>query len=221
MDVGQLDRVLDRLDLVGETADLVVGDVGHLFEDELLDLRSHQLLVDEAGLRVHPDMVADADELSLEWGGDLDDPFFVGAAEDDDAVLVEDLLDGDDLARRGEVANVDDVVGLVEQHLLADLERLDLQVGLDVDPHLAPRGVHIGGAVRVDLQDGSERIRRRRQLLDLFSQHGELLARLFEDRAQLLVLRGGLRKLVLRFEEALLENAHTARCVLEASAKDR
>ena len=38
VEVRQLDRVLDLLDLVVEAADVVVGDVGDLFEDELLDL---------------------------------------------------------------------------------------------------------------------------------------------------------------------------------------
>lgn len=40
MQVGQLDRVLDHLDLIAQTADRLVGDVGNLFEDELLDLRT-------------------------------------------------------------------------------------------------------------------------------------------------------------------------------------
>src|SRR2546422_8101373 len=36
--VGQLDRVLDRLDLIGEPADVVVADVRHLFQGEILHL---------------------------------------------------------------------------------------------------------------------------------------------------------------------------------------
>ena len=36
--VRELDRVLDLIDLVVEPADIGVGDIGHLFEDELLDL---------------------------------------------------------------------------------------------------------------------------------------------------------------------------------------
>ena len=50
--VGQLDRVADLLDLAAEPADGLVGDVGHLFEDELLDLRLRDLLVDVAGARL-------------------------------------------------------------------------------------------------------------------------------------------------------------------------
>ena len=46
--VRQLDRVLDRLDLVVEATDVGVGDVGHLFEHELLDLGPREPL-DDAG----------------------------------------------------------------------------------------------------------------------------------------------------------------------------
>ena len=34
----ELDRVDDRLDLLGETPDVLVGDVGYLLEHEVLDL---------------------------------------------------------------------------------------------------------------------------------------------------------------------------------------
>ena len=45
----QLDGVGDLLDLVVEAANVLVGDVGDLFEDELLDLRPGQLLEQQAG----------------------------------------------------------------------------------------------------------------------------------------------------------------------------
>ena len=44
----QLDRVGDLLDLAVEAADVVVGDVGHLLEHELLDLGPGQLLEQQA-----------------------------------------------------------------------------------------------------------------------------------------------------------------------------
>jgi hypothetical protein len=47
--VGELDRVADLLDLPGEAADVGVGDVRDLFEDELLDLGLGNALVDVAG----------------------------------------------------------------------------------------------------------------------------------------------------------------------------
>ena len=43
----------------------------------------------------------------------------VGATQDDETVIVQDLTDPDDLAGGVEAANVDDVVRLVEQYLLS------------------------------------------------------------------------------------------------------
>ena len=48
----QLDRVGDLLDLAVEAADVAVGDVGHLFEQEILDLGPGQLLEQHVGARV-------------------------------------------------------------------------------------------------------------------------------------------------------------------------
>ena len=49
----QLDGVGDGLDLVVEAADVGVGDVGHLLEDQLLHLRPGQLLEQQPGPGVH------------------------------------------------------------------------------------------------------------------------------------------------------------------------
>ena len=51
VEVRQLDRVLDLLDLVVEAADVVVGDVGDLFEHELLDLGPREPLDEQARAR--------------------------------------------------------------------------------------------------------------------------------------------------------------------------
>ena len=61
VEVRQLDRVADLLDLAAEAADLLVGDVGDLFEDELLDLGLRDLLVDVAGARLEQQGVAGAE----------------------------------------------------------------------------------------------------------------------------------------------------------------
>ena len=95
----QLDRVGDRLDLSVEAADVLVGDVGHLFEDELLDLGARQLLEQQAGAGVHqqvsPAAELDADQVV----GQLDHPLLVGPADDQRALAVlEQLLERDDLA---------------------------------------------------------------------------------------------------------------------------
>ena len=44
MQVGQLHRVGDRFDLLVESPDVRVGDVGNLFQDELFDLGAGKLL---------------------------------------------------------------------------------------------------------------------------------------------------------------------------------
>ena len=58
--VRQLDRVVDLLDLVVEATDVGVGDVGHLFEDELLDLGARDALDEQAGASVHEQVLAGA-----------------------------------------------------------------------------------------------------------------------------------------------------------------
>jgi hypothetical protein len=52
VEVGQLDRVADLVDLVLEAADALVGDVRDLLEDELLDLGLRDPLVGVAGAPV-------------------------------------------------------------------------------------------------------------------------------------------------------------------------
>src|ERR1035437_811433 len=50
--IGQLDRVGDRLDLGVQAADVGVRDVGHLLEDEFLGLLAHQALGEEIRTKV-------------------------------------------------------------------------------------------------------------------------------------------------------------------------
>ena len=55
---GQLDGVGDLLDLVVEAADVLIGDVGHLLEDELFDLGAGQALEQQTGAGIHQQRVA-------------------------------------------------------------------------------------------------------------------------------------------------------------------
>ena len=57
----QLDGIGDRLDLGVEPADVGIGDVRDLFEEQILDLRAGQLLEQHPGARVEPDGVAGAE----------------------------------------------------------------------------------------------------------------------------------------------------------------
>ena len=58
MQVGQLHRVGDRLDLGIKASDVVVGDVGNLFEDELLDLLAVEPLDQQSGPKIEQECIA-------------------------------------------------------------------------------------------------------------------------------------------------------------------
>ena len=110
MEVRQFDRVGDGLDLRVETADVGVGDVGHLFEDEVLALELGELLDEEPGAKIHEQRVAGA-QLGIEHlFGELGHALFIGPGEHDAAVLVlELLLEGDHLAGELPVPDEDHV----------------------------------------------------------------------------------------------------------------
>ena len=88
------------------------------------------------------------------------------------------------------------------------------------DPHLAAGGEDVDGAVVVRREERAVRRRRHRELLDLFAQRADVLARLAQRRRELLVLGDGLGELALGLEQALLERADALGGVLEAAAED-
>ena len=94
----ELEGVGVLLDLVVEAADVLIGDVGHLLEDELFDLRAGQALEQQTGAGIHQQRVARPQLLADERRRQLDHPLLVGAAHDHRPMLVEQLLEGDDLA---------------------------------------------------------------------------------------------------------------------------
>ena len=124
VEVRELDRVLDRVDLVVEAADVVVGDVGDLLEHELLDLGPRDALDQQAGAAVHQEVVAGAQLLAEQRRRELAHPLLVGPADDQGAVLaLEELLEDDDLAGHVGGAGEHDVERLVERDLLAARDR--------------------------------------------------------------------------------------------------
>ena len=219
MDVGQLHRVPDRLDLVLQSPHVGVGDVGNLLEHQLLDLGADQLLEGQTVAGVDPDVVAGPEVHTLERPRQLDDPFLVGLGRHQQAVVRHHLLDRDHLAQAVELPGLDDVHRVVDEHLLAPLELLYLDGGLGVDPHLPPATHHVHGAVAVHTQYGGERIGRRGELLHLLAQHGQLLPGFSQDGAEFLVLLGGLHQPALGLGQPGLQHPHPPRRVLEASAQ--
>ena len=122
--VGQLDRVADLLDLADQAADRRVVDVGDLLEDQLLDLGLGHPLVDVAGAGVEQQRVAGAQRVVAQRRGEADDALLVGVGDDQGALAVgEHLLEHHDLADLLEVEGGDDVERLVEHDLLATPQR--------------------------------------------------------------------------------------------------
>ena len=220
VEVRQLDRVLDRVDLVVEAADVVVGDVGDLLEDELLDLGSRDALDQQAGAAVHEEVVAGAQLLAEQRRPELAHALLVGPADDQRAVLaLEELLEDDDLARHLGAAGEHHVERLVERDLLAAHDRVDVDLGVHRDAHLAAGGEDVDGAVVVGAEEGAVGRRRHRELLDLFAERGDVLARFTEGGGEALVLGDGLLELALGLEDLLLERADALGGVLEPAAQ--
>ncbi len=109
---------------------------------------------------------------------------------------------------------------LVEHDLLAALELVDIELGMQCDAHLPAGGEHVHGAVAVGGEERPVRRRWHRELLDLFAQRTDVLARLAKRGGELLVLGDGLGQLALRLEQALLEGANALGSVLQATAQD-
>ena len=129
--------------------------------------------------------------------------------------VFEDVLDRHDLARHLVAAGEHDVQRLVEDDLLAALERVEVDLGAERHPHLAAARQHVDRAVVVAADHHAVRRRRLGELVDLFAQRGDVLARLTQRVRQLLVLRHRLGELALRLEQPLLERADALRCVLQ------
>ena len=113
-----------------------------------------------------------------------------------------------------------DVERLVEHDLLAAPQLVDLELGVHRDAHLAAGGEDVDGAVVVGAEERAVRRRRHRELLDLFAQRGDVLARLTQGGGELLVLGDGLGELALGLEQSLLEGADALGRVLEPAPQD-
>ena len=146
----QLHRVADLLDLRGQAADVAVVDVGHLLEDELLDLALRDPLVGVRRARLDQQRVAGAQRRVEQRVGEVDDPLLVGVRDDQRPVAaLEDLLEHDDLAGPLEAERVHDVERVVEQDLLAAPQLVDLDARRDRHPQLAAAGEDVDRAVLV------------------------------------------------------------------------
>ena len=210
----QLDGVGDLLDLLVEAADVLVGDVRHLLEEEILDLRTGQLLEQQVGAVVEAHRVAGAQVDAADGVGELADALLVGAPDDQGAhAVLEHFLDRDDLAGDLRGAGEDDVEALVEDDLRADLQLEVIDLRVQGDLHLAAARLDVDGAVLVLADDDAVRRRRLGQLVDLLAQRGDVVARLTQRVGELLVAGDRLGQLALGLEQPLFERAHPLGCL--------
>src|SRR5712664_2818790 len=86
VEVGQLHGVLDGLDLVDEAADVVVADVGHFLELEILDLALGKLLEQVAALAVQEQVIAGRQLRRPQRAGDDGPALGVGFERDERAL---------------------------------------------------------------------------------------------------------------------------------------
>ncbi len=221
MEVGKLDRVADLLDLVVEPADVPVGDVGDLLEDQLVHLGARESLEHESGARVEQEMITRSQRSVRDFVGELGHPFLVGATHDDGAPLAgQELLERDHLARQLEAPSQDDVQRLVEHELLAAIELPELDLRVDGDAHLATGGEDVGRAVVVRGEERSVGRGRHREFLDLLPECRDVFACLAQGGRQLLVVGERLRELPFRLEQPLLQGAHALGGVLQTAAQE-
>ena len=215
----QLDGVTDRVDLPLETSDVLVANVGDLLEDELLDLFLGEELDRDVGPRVEQDVVADADRGVEERARQVRDILLVTAADDDQAIVAQFVLDLHDLARAVGVEHLDHVEGLVQDDLDAGAEGTFVEVGRGHHAHLAARGEHVEGAVVVRGEVDAEGGRRLRELLDLLGEGLDLVPFGPQGVGELLVLAHRLAELLAGLDELLLEERDLPRCVREPPTK--
>src|SRR5881397_1555197 len=219
VEVGQLDGVFDGLDLVGEAADVVVADVRHFLEGEVLDIALRELLEEVARLRVHQEVVAGLESLRAERVGDDSDLLLVRAERDDGALGIELLLEDDDLTLDLVAGRLDDVEPLVQDQLLPGLERLGLDRWVEVHLDLPTLREDVDGPVLVGGEVDAVRRGRRAELVHLFLERGDLLAGFIEGVHELLVLVERLHELAVRFPQLVLEDHEVLGRVLELLAE--
>ena len=201
---GQFDGVADLFDLSGQAADIAVGDIGHLFENKVLDLGLGDPLEGVAGLAVDQQRVAGAQLAGAlivvesfshlrrhilerhQRLGQPDDALLVGVADHQCATPVgQQLTKGADLADRLEGAGLDHGQRLVEPDRLALFEGLDVDIGRAGQSHLAAGGEYVEGVILMGAEQHAVPAGRLTQPVDLLTQREQLLAGVFEGVHQL------------------------------------
>ncbi len=134
--------------------------------------------------------------------------------------VLQDLLEGDDVAGALELHGLDHVERFVEHDLLAAPEVFRVDAGAHVHAELASSGEDVDGAVLVGLQEDTEAGRRLCEPVDLFLEGHDLVAGLTEGIRQSFVLRGDACQIRLELDDPLFENPRVTRRVGELASQD-
>ena len=94
MQERQLNSIADLLNLGSEAANVRIGDVWHLFEDQVLHLGAGNLLQGVAGAPVHRQAVTYLDCASLKRSRQADYTLIIGPAGDQHTRGAQQFLDG-------------------------------------------------------------------------------------------------------------------------------
>ena len=186
--IGQLDAVPQLADLLLEAADVVVRNVRHLLQDDLLDLRLGQLLQYVAGARLQEQIVPHVKVQVPHVLGQHDDAFLVGATDDQHPVVVQTVQQPHDLSPVFVIADLDHVQGFVQNQQLARRKFAEFKLGVHIDAQMPAIQVQVDGAVLVALSENTVAIGGRAQLLDFLLQGADILLRFPERVHELLVL---------------------------------
>ena len=208
---GQLHRVADLLDLRLEATDVGVVDVGHLLQDQFLDLALGDPLVGVRRARLDHERVAGPDRRADERLGEVHDALLVGVGDHQCPVArctarpLQDLLEHHHLADPLVAERVDDVERVVEQDLLAAPQLGHVQRGRDGNPELAATGEDVHRPVVVSREENAVATRRLREAVDLLLERHDLRASLLEGAHQPVVVLGQPRQLCLGGRQPLFE----------------
>ncbi|NOV98260.1 hypothetical protein HDG69_002845 [Isoptericola halotolerans] len=213
MGEGQLDGVADLLDLRPQPADVLVGDVRDLLEDELLHLGLGHHLEHEPAAHVDGQRVAHPQRRAQYRTRQADDPLLVRATDDQDTLGVEHLLDGHQLTDALVATRGDDGHRLVQLDLLTRRQRVEVQPGAGLHVHLATGRDHVDGAVVVRRQERGVRPGRLRQVVDLLLELDDLVPRGAQRLGEPLVLRREQRQLRLAARRRGLDRLRADRVV--------
>ena len=221
MQERQFHRVGDLLDLLVEASDVGVVQVGNLLEQQLVDLGPRQAFEHHRRALVEPHQLAGTQRGRVDVVAQFDHAFLVATPGDDRPALIgEHLAQGHDLADDVGPANRDHVEGLVQHHLLARRDLVEIERRGHLHADLSARRHDVDGPVVVASEQRPVRGRRLGQLVDLVAQRRDVVAGLAQGEGQLLVLRDRLGELPLGIEQSLFERSHAPRAFLEPPEQD-